>query len=199
MIYRIPALLIALTVHEYAHARIAVRLGDPTPRFQGRLTLNPVPHLDPIGLLMLFFFQFGWAKPVEVNARNFKNWREGMMYVALAGPGANLITAFIAMFLSMLCIRLGYMEFWLLFTLKMVYLYNAMFAVFNLLPIPPLDGSKVLVNYLPPRAAYQYEGFAQYGTIVLILLVYAGVISMIIGPIINAILRVMSSVLLLIF
>ena len=73
---------------------------------------------------MLFFFQFGWARPVEVNARNFKNWREGMMYVSLAGPGANLVAAFVAMFLSLLCIRLGFTEFWLLFTLKMVYLYN---------------------------------------------------------------------------
>ena len=84
MIFRIPALLIALTIHEYAHARVAVHLGDPTPRFQGRLTLNPIPHLDPIGLIMLWLVQFGWAKPVEVEARNFKNWRQGMMWVALA-------------------------------------------------------------------------------------------------------------------
>lgn len=194
MIFRIPALLIALTVHEYAHARIAVSLGDSTPRLQGRLTLNPIAHLDPIGLIMLWLVQFGWAKPVQVNARNFDNWRQGMMYVALAGPGANLITAFSSLILMALCLKLGLMEYWLITTLQLIFSYNVIFAVFNLLPIPPLDGSKVLMNYLPGRLAYRYEGFEQYGTFVLIALVYLGVIGIILNPLINGVMGAMMSI-----
>ena len=117
MIFRLPALLIALTIHEYAHARVAVALGDPTPKFQGRLTLNPIAHLDPIGLIMLWLVQFGWAKPVEVNARNFKNWDKDMMWVALAGPGSNILIPFAPFFInapdsfqssnSFICVALG--------------------------------------------------------------------------------------------
>lgn len=194
MIFRIPALLIALTIHEYAHARVAVALGDPTPKFQGRLTLNPVAHLDPFGLIMLWLVQFGWAKPVEVNARNFKNWRQGMMWVSLAGPGANLITGFIAMFLMVLLTKVGINEQWLLTTLQLTCSYNIMFAVFNLLPIPPLDGSKVLMNYLPGKWAYQYQSYAQYGTFILMGLIFLGVISFIISPIIRWILIAMINI-----
>lgn len=194
MIFRIPALLVALTVHEYAHARVAVALGDPTPRFDGRLTLNPLPHLDPIGLIMLFLVQFGWAKPVQINPRNFKDWKQGTMYVSLAGPAANLLAAFIAIILMSLCFKFGVNEYWLLATLRMILSYNIMFAVFNMLPVPPLDGSKVLLRFLPPRLAYQYESYGQYGSIILILLVYMNVVGFILTPIIRGIMTAMMTV-----
>jgi Zn-dependent protease len=191
MIFRIPALLIALTIHEYAHARVAVALGDPTPRFEGRLTLNPIAHLDPFGLIMLWLVQFGWAKPVSVNPRNFKNGRQGMMLVSLAGPGANLITAFAAMIILVILNHMGIREYWIMTTLKLICSYNVMFAVFNMLPIPPLDGSKVLMNYLPGRLAYQYESYSQYGSLILMGLIVLGLVGFIISPIIKFILDAM--------
>lgn len=199
MIFRIPALLIALTIHEYAHARVAVHLGDPTPRFQGRLTLNPIPHLDPIGLIMLWLVQFGWAKPVEVEARNFKNWRQGMMWVALAGPAANLIVAFISMVVMVILLKFNVLTDWLIETLKMIYTYNIIFAIFNMIPIPPLDGSKVLMNFLPNKLAYQYESYSRYGSFILIALVYIGVIGAIIRPIQYFINFLMNQFIMLIF
>ncbi len=190
MIFRIPALLIALTVHEYAHARVAVSLGDMTPKFQGRLTLNPIAHLDPFGLIMLWLVQFGWARPVEVNARNFSNWRQGMMWVSLAGPAINLAVGFLALFLLMVSLYsgLGGQE-WLIKTLRLTFQYNIMFAVFNLLPIPPLDGSKVLANFLPPRLAIQYADYARYSWLILMALIITGVVGFLITPIISAVMR----------
>lgn len=199
MIFRIPALLIAMTVHEYAHARVAVALGDPTPRLEGRLTLNPVAHLDPIGLLMLWIAQFGWAKPVQVNPRNFDNGSRGMMYVSLAGPGANLITAFVAMAAVLVAMNFGMRQDWLITTLQLIYSYNIIFAVFNMLPIPPLDGSKVLMNFLPGRIAYEYAGMERYGMFILIALVFTNVTSVILGPIINFLSYSMMQVLSFIF
>ena len=183
MIFRLPALLIALTIHEYAHARVAVALGDPTPKFQGRLTLNPIAHLDPIGLIMLWLVQFGWAKPVEVNARNFKNWDKDMMMVALAGPGSNILMAFTAGIVYALVNKFGVNIYALNEVLTLTCIYNIYFAIFNLIPIPPLDGSKVLANYLPKKYAYEYNNFARYGTFVLIGLVYVGLIGVVITPI----------------
>ena len=199
MIFRIPALLIALTVHEYAHARVAVALGDPTPRFEGRLTLNPIAHLDPFGLIMLWLVQFGWAKPVSVNPRNFKNGRQGMMFVSLAGPGANLITAFIAMLIWGILDAIGIREDWIITTLSLICRYNIIFAVFNMLPIPPLDGSKVLMNYLPGRLAYQYESYSQYGSLILMGLIISGLVGIIINPIAGWILRTMGLIVTFIF
>jgi len=199
MIFRIPALLIALTVHEYAHARVAVALGDPTPRFEGRLTLNPIAHLDPFGLIMLWLVQFGWAKPVSVNPRNFKNGRQGMMFVSLAGPGANLITAFVAMLIWGILDAIGIREYWIITTLSLICRYNIIFAVFNMLPIPPLDGSKVLMNYLPGRLAYQYESYSQYGSLILMGLIISGLVGIIINPIAGWILKIMGLIVTFIF
>jgi len=199
MIFRIPALLIALTVHEYAHARVAVALGDPTPRFEGRLTLNPIAHLDPFGLIMLWLVQFGWAKPVSVNPRNFKNGRQGMMFVSLAGPGVNLITAFVAVIIFVILNHMGIREYWIMTTLRYICSYNVMFAVFNMLPIPPLDGSKVLMNYLPGRLAYQYESYSQYGSLILMGLIVLGLVGFIISPIIKLILDAMWAIAIFIF
>jgi Zn-dependent protease len=183
MLFRIPALLIALTIHEYSHARMAVMLGDPTPRFMGRLTLNPIPHLDPIGLIMLWLAQFGWAKPVEVNPRNFSDPRQGMLYVSLAGPMSNVVLAFVtAVVIAILSIFGLLDDFWRKM-LTMLYLYNLYLAVFNMLPIPPLDGSKVLASLVPSYENNRiYSFLEQYGFMVLMALVILGVVRQIIYP-----------------
>lgn len=184
MIFRIPALLIALTVHEYAHAWAAVRLGDPTPRFMGRLTLNPVAHLDPIGLLMLWLFKFGWAKPVPINPNNFSDWRQGILLVSLAGPAGNIFAAFITALaltanskLHFLTGQVGSSILWL------TYSYNLILAVFNLIPIPPLDGSQIVTSLLPGRQAYYFDRIAPYGPFILIGLVYIGVVGLLVYPV----------------
>jgi Zn-dependent protease len=182
MIFRIPALLIALTVHEYAHARAAVTLGDPTPRFMGRLTLNPVAHLDPLGLLMLWLFKFGWAKPVPINPSYFKNHRQGMLIVSLAGPVSNMLLALLTAFLIGILAKLQLLSGDWIKVLWMTYSYNIILAIFNLLPIPPLDGSKVLASILPGQQGQIFDRMEQYGPFILMALVYIGVISTITYP-----------------
>lgn len=185
MIYAIPGLLIAMTVHEWAHAKVADNLGDYTPRMQGRLTLNPISHIDPIGLIMLFFAQIGWAKPVPINPNNFSNYRNGMMQVSLAGPLSNLIIALVATVLFALTFKYNMSTHWLTAILQLIIIYNVNFAIFNLVPIPPLDGSKVLLSLLPGEMAYKYETsiIARYSFILLILLVFTGILGFIIRPI----------------
>ena len=183
MLFRIPALIAALTIHEYAHARAAVAMGDPTPRFLGRVTLNPIPHIDPIGLILLFIAGFGWAKPVEVNHRNFRDGRRGMFVVSLAGAGANIALGFVAWFFLFLLGELNLIGMVWQKTLWQLYRYNLMFAVFNLIPIPPLDGSKVLMSLLPGHLAYQYQKLEPYGNYILIALVLIpGLLSAVVTP-----------------
>lgn len=194
MVFRIPALLLALTIHEYAHARVAVYLGDPTPRYEGRLTLNPVAHLDPIGLIMLWLFKFGWAKPVPIDPRYFKNGRQGMLMVSFAGPVSNLLLAFASALLMGILIKLNFLSGGLLQVLRYTYIYNLIFAVFNLIPIPPLDGSKILMSLLPGRQAYALERIEPYGSFILIALVYLNIINSITSPIINLISLIMQHI-----
>ncbi|HHW99337.1 MAG TPA: site-2 protease family protein [Firmicutes bacterium] len=184
----LPALLIALTFHEYAHAWAADRLGDPTPRMRGRLTLNPIAHIDPIGLLMLLLFRFGWAKPVEVNPYNFDNREQGMAWVSLAGPGINLLLGFVATLLRLLLLyNTGYTP--LVKLLEWLIIYNVYLAVFNLIPIPPLDGSKLLFFFLPRGTVYRYlDTISQYGFIILVLAVSSGLVGKTIGRIADGIL-----------
>jgi len=186
MIFRIPALLIALTIHEYAHARVAVWLGDDTPKVMGRLTLNPIAHLDPFGLIMLWLFKFGWAKPVPINPNNFKNWRKGSILVSLAGPGANIIMAFLAAIIYGILAKFQLMSGNVDTVLKFTYSYNIIFAIFNLIPLPPLDGSKVLTNLLPGHQAEMLEKIEPYAPFILLGLVYLNVINLIITPFYNA-------------
>lgn len=194
MIYAIPGLLIALTVHEYAHAKVADNLGDFTPRMNGRLTLNPVAHIDPIGLIMLFFAQIGWAKPVPINLNNFDDWRKGEMQVSLAGPFANLITAFVASIFFALCFKYSFAPHWLVMVLQLIIIYNVNFAIFNLVPIPPLDGSKILSSLLPGRLAYKYQSsvVSRYSFFILIALVFTGILGFIIHPISNFIISILN-------
>jgi len=183
-ILRAAAVLLVLAIHEYAHAAVAVRLGDPRPKYDGRLTLNPFVHLDPIGTLMLLFFGFGWAKPVMVDPTRFKNPRRGMMWVALAGPAANLLLAFVLARLHPHLVgalplnwALGVHNF-----LRITITLNIWLAVFNLLPLPPLDGSKVLAGLVPRRWAYHLYRLETYGTVILLLLVVSGMVGRILWP-----------------
>lgn len=173
------ALIPAFVVHEYAHARVAVAMGDPTPRYEGRLTLNPLAHLDPIGILMLWFFSFGWAKPVGINPHRFENPRLGQFYVSIAGPGANILMALLGQVLL----------YWLDVSgmtynfIKMFTMINFSLAAFNLVPIPPLDGSKILASLLPPREADAFYRLEPYGWVILLLLLWSGFIGNFIRPI----------------
>lgn len=199
MIFRIPALLITLTIHEYAHARVAVSLGDPTPRFLGRLTLNPIPHLDPIGLIMLWLFKFGWAKPVPVNPANFSNERMGMLWVAFAGPASNILLALLTAIVITLSYPFGLLTDEVLKMLRWIYTYNIIFAIFNLLPIPPLDGGKIVASLLPPRMAYTYEKIEPYGTWILMALVWVGVAGVVIYPLQSVLHKAISFIVNIIF
>lgn len=182
MLFSIPGILLALTVHEYAHARAAVSLGDPTPRYAGRLTLNPIPHLDPIGLIMLWLFRFGWAKPVPVNPYNLRNGRRDMLLVSLAGPAANVLLALITAIVYALSAKLNMNSFEWSSIVISTYKYNLMFAVFNLIPLPPLDGSQIVSSLLPGRQAEMFERIAPYSPFILMGLVYMGVIRTIVNP-----------------
>ena len=163
----LPALLIALTIHEFAHAWMADRLGDPTPQLQGRLSLNPLKHLDPVGTLMLVFFRFGWGKPVEFDPYNLRHPRRDAALISLAGPAVNLI---LATGLA-LVLKFSPSSLFSLF-LYPVILININLAIFNLLPVPPLDGAKILYGILPGGWADEYNDFmGRYGTILLILLI----------------------------
>ena len=182
MVFRIPALLMALTVHEYAHARVADWLGDPTPGRAERLTLNPIAHLDPVGLIMLWLFQFGWAKPVPVNPYCFRNGRQGIMMVSFAGPASNIILAFLSALTLALMAKFHIGSYAAEKLLWLLYAYNIMFAIFNLLPLPPLDGSKILEVLLPAKAAEMFDRMSPYAPFILVGLIYLGVISAITYP-----------------
>jgi len=198
MIFRIPALLAALTVHEYAHARTAAWLGDPTPRLTGRLTLNPIAHLDPIGLIMLWLFKFGWAKPVPVNPYYFRNGRKGVIMVSLAGPGANILLAFITALVIGIFAKFQMLTVAWSTVLGLTYSYNIIFAIFNLLPLPPLDGSKVLTSILPGRYAYIFEKIEPYAVFILMGLIYLGLIGRITDPLQNKLATIIYKIVMLI-
>ena len=179
----LPGIVIAMVVHEYAHARVAYALGDYTPRLQGRLTLNPAAHVDPIGLLMLCIVHFGWAKPVQINPMNFSNPRRDDILVSLAGPASNLITSFIALIILVLLAKFDFpLSEGLLVVFNLIIIYNINFAIFNMLPIPPLDGSHILRNLLPYEMARVYEQLERYSFIFLIIILMTPVLSYIFVP-----------------
>lgn len=190
LIAGLPGLVIALVIHEYAHAKAADVMGDFTPRMTGRLTLNPMAHIDPIGLIMLLVVRFGWAKPVMINARNFRNWRQGELLVAVAGPMANLLVAFISLLAMAVLFKLGMFSEGVRLVLSMMVLFNINFAIFNMLPLPPLDGSKVLMVLLPGRLAYKLMSLERYSFIILIFLMMTPFLTMILIPLQRLVLSV---------
>lgn len=172
-----------LPVHEYAHALVATKLGDRTPRLQGRLTLNPMAHISPIGALMILLVGFGYAKPVSVNPRNFKNPKKGMALVAVAGPVSNMLMGFIAEFFAILCLKFSVNtgESFLLWAVYMFFNYaaivNIQLAVFNFLPIPPLDGSRILQLLIPSKYYYKFLQYERYIILVVFALLFMGVLT----------------------
>ena len=178
---RAMVLLTAIPIHECAHAWASNKLGDPTAKNLGRLTLNPLPHLDLIGSVLMLFTGFGWAKPVPVTTRNFKNVKKGMILTALAGPAANILLALLSLLLYKLWCYFLYPLLAINFTTAsaiaqlfyIMCLLNINLAVFNLIPIPPLDGSRVLTAVLPARLYYkvmQYEQYIIYGVFIILML-----------------------------
>lgn len=160
------ALIIAVTIHEFAHAFVADKLGDPTANLEGRISLNPLKHLDPVGTLMLLVFRFGWGKPVPFDPFNLRHPKRDSALIALAGPTSNLILA------SLLSIILKLSTLPLLTLLIPIIIMNINLAIFNFLPIPPLDGSKILYGILPLSWAEEFNTFMKdYGMILLILLI----------------------------
>ncbi|MFA4885404.1 MAG: site-2 protease family protein [Desulfotomaculaceae bacterium] len=173
----LPAIVLGLTFHEYAHGLVAYRLGDNTARDYGRLTLNPVAHVDPVGLILLFLAGFGWAKPVPVNPYNLKgDVKRGMLLVSLAGPAMNLLLAIAAAVIwgALAGLKLPYFNDIMRYIIQI----NVVLAIFNLIPVPPLDGSKILAGILPGQQKWLYQ-LETYGVIILILLVFTGAIGFI--------------------
>ena len=189
LIITVPALLFAITIHEYAHGKAALWMGDPTAYRMGRLTLNPLPHIDPFGAICLFLFSFGWAKPVPIDPRYFRNIKAGIIFTSLCGPLANLSAAFLTGILIR-TLSLPLSNHPAIAVLCLVFLrLNIGLGLFNLLPIPPLDGSHILENLLSPKAAESYRSFARYGPLIILGVVmldnfaHTGILSAIlIGP-----------------
>jgi Zn-dependent protease len=184
----IPLLLYSLIAHEVSHGYVAYLFGDNTARYSGRLSFNPVSHIDPIGALMILLVGFGWANPVPVNYYNVRHYRVGLMCVALAGCAANILIATVALLLLQLGIGQGTL---LESVLGITAHINIILGAFNLIPIPPLDGSKVLMSFLPADMQYKLSRIEPYGFFILAFLLFTGmldpVISFVQGMILSAI------------
>lgn len=187
------AIIIAITIHEFAHAWIADRLGDPTPRIQGRVTLNPLAHLDPLGTLAMLLTRFGWGKPVMFDPYNLQHPRRDTALIALAGPASNLILATALALLLRITQFPIFVEIFLIATIML----NVSLAIFNFIPIHPLDGGKILVGLLPKHTAYDLDQMLhRYGIVLLILLLFPfgnsqSPVSYLISPIIEGILKIL--------
>lgn len=181
IIIRTIAVLVAIIPHEMAHGYAAYLWGDETAKNDGRLSLNPLHHLDPIGTICLIFFKFGWAKPVMINPNNFRDRKKGTFFVSIAGVLTNFILAIISVII-MKHIRLNDFVFELFMN---IFWFNIVLGVFNLIPIPPLDGSKLLFSFLPLKYEYYLIKYEKYGYIILILLIMSNNLDKILIPMVN--------------
>ncbi len=196
ILYTLPCILLALTVHEVAHGWMAMKLGDPTARNLGRLTLNPLKHLDPVGTLCMILFHFGWARPVPINSRYFRKPRRDMALTALAGPVSNILLGTLGILLYCIFYAIfranpaasdfGFrIQLSVLTLLQYFYSLNLSLAVFNLLPVPPLDGSRIFLVFLPPKYYFgimQYERYIQLGLMIALYMgLLNGILSFLVG------------------
>ena len=197
-------IIFAITVHEVAHGWVASKLGDQTARLSGRLTLNPIKHIDPVGtivvplvMIVLTPFAFGWAKPVPVNWRNLNNPRRDMALVAAAGPGANVIMLVLWTLLLMILFGashgISYTSILFVEMAKVGIIINIVLIVLNLLPLPPLDGSRIVTAFLSPVAAQRYNSLERWGLLILIALIFTGVLGKILQPMVSFMLSLVNA------
>lgn len=196
----VPVTLIALSMHEFAHGWVSYKLGDPTPKYQGRLTLNPAAHLDLVGTLMMIFFKFGWAKPVQINPAYYKDRTKGMALTAAAGPIMNFLLAFagiiIGALISQLLLASGHYNGGQLamYITQIFVVRNLCFMVFNLIPFPPLDGFKVAGMIFPKKFYYTVLQYEQYIMWILMILCFIGAFDLVIGTAVGYIYRLLAKI-----
>lgn len=182
----IPALVLAFTIHELCHGLVAYALGDDTAKNDGRLSLNPIKHIDPIGFIMLLVFRFGWAKPVMVQPENLRNPKVGMALIAAAGPGSNFVMAVLSQLAWYGTFRFAPgSPAWLFDFFSTLAFYNGLLGVFNLLPIPPLDGSKIVSAFLPDSVYNRLPNLTPFTMIFFLILMFTGIFAQVISPLIS--------------
>lgn len=182
----LPGLLIAIIFHELAHGYAAYKLGDPTAKNAGRLTLNPIKHIDPVGFLFMLIFKFGWAKAVPINPAYFKNRKRDTIIVSVVGVLTNFV---LAILFGFIIIKFKITNDYIYQMILIAMWYNLMLGIFNLLPFPPLDGSKIVASLLPIRLEYLFYKYERYLYIVLLLLIMTNTIDKILNPLINILLN----------
>lgn len=188
LLISLPGLFIAIILHELAHGFTAYKLGDSTAKDAGRLTINPIKHIDPIGFICMLIFKFGWAKPVPINPYNFKKRKRDTILVSIAGPLTNYTIAIVmGLIITLLPIRNAVVFQVLLTTLW----YNIMLGTFNLLPFPPLDGSKIVASLLPIKYEYYFYKYERYLYVFLLFLIATDLINKLLGPIIDIVLNLL--------
>lgn len=204
ILLRLPIIFIAITVHEYAHGYAALKMGDPTAKLSGRLSMNPLAHMDIVGALSMLIFGFGWARPVPINPNNFKNHKKGTVIVSLAGPISNLFLAFLGSVLYGIFRRIGFGNFSSQFSeifyglLAQLILLNVCFGIFNLVPFPPLDGAKIVGAFLPYKTYFKIMQYERYAFPILIVLMYLGIFDKILGVLITPIVSSLNALIALI-